>query len=183
MRIHAFGLGLLSLFVSANLRAADSPSQQESSKALAPKSFQIRNHKYGDLLRPKDANGADGTPLVLYPAEPWKCMTWRFHASGELGIQLQNHFTSKTLAATPGNQTPVPVSQVPFAKDSRERPTWQFTRLSDGSYKITDAKSGKALTATKAESDSAPRVVIEAWRDGADQKWDLIEIDPKTLTL
>jgi hypothetical protein len=183
MRIHIFGFWLLLIAVSANLWAADSPGQGDAAKALAPKSFQIRNHKYGDLLRPKDANSADGTPIVLYPAQPWKCMTWKFQLSGESGIQMQNHFTSKTFAAKTGDQAQVPISQIPLAKDSQQRPTWQLTRLSDGSYKIADAKSGKALTAAKAESDSAPRIVLEAWHDGADQKWDLLEIDPKTLTM
>jgi hypothetical protein len=183
MRIHILGLWSLLVAVSANLWAADSSGQGDAAKALAPKSFQIRNHKYGDLLRPQDANSADGTPLVLYPAQPWKCMTWKFFSSGEAGIQMQNHFTSKTFTAKAGDQAPAQVSQVPFAKDSQQRPTWQLTRLSDGSYKIADAKSGKALTAVKSQGDSAPRIVMEAWHEGEDQKWELIETDPKTLTM
>jgi hypothetical protein len=168
---------------SAALWAADSTSQQDGSKALVSKSFQIRNHKYGDLLRPEDANSADGTPIVLYPAQHWKCMTWKVHASGESRVQLQNHYTSKTFAAKAGDQAQAPVYQVPLAKDSQDSPTWQVTRLSDGTYKITEVKSGKALTAAKADARSAAKIVIEAGRDGEDQKWDLIEIDPKTLTL
>src|SRR5438067_288718 len=35
------------------------------------KSYQIRNVKYADLLRPEDANNANGTRIVLYPAQPW----------------------------------------------------------------------------------------------------------------
>ena len=75
------------------------------------------------------------------------------------------------------------VAQVPFSKKPEERPTWQFTKLADGSYKITDAKSGKALTAVKEEAGSGVRIVARAWREGADQKWELIEIDPKQLTM
>ncbi len=154
-----------------------------SAKPAAPNSYQIRNKKFGELLRPEDANSADGTPIVLYPAEHWKCMTWRFHPAGESSVRIQNHFTAKTFAAKAGAGTQPPVSQVPFAKNPQDGPAWQLTRLSDGSYKITDPKSGKALTAAKRDSGSRVRIVIEAWRDGEDQKWDLIEIDPKTLTM
>jgi hypothetical protein len=49
--------------------------------------------------------------------------------------------------------------------------------------KITDTKSGKALTAVKGESGSGAKVVTRAWREEADQKWELIEIDPKQLTM
>jgi hypothetical protein len=37
--------------------------------AAAPESFQVRNRKFGDLLRPEDAHSATGTRLVLYPAQ------------------------------------------------------------------------------------------------------------------
>jgi len=33
---------------------------------------------------------------VLYPAEPWKCMTWKLRPAGESVFHVQNHFTSKT---------------------------------------------------------------------------------------
>ncbi len=183
MRRHILCLCSLIAALSTGLWAADTAVPQDAAKALASKSFQIRNHKYGDLLRPEEANSADGTPIVLYPAQHWKCMTWKLHLAGESRVQMQNHFTSKTFAPKTGDQAQAPVSQVPFAKDSQSRPTWQLTRLKDGSYKVTDAKSGKALTAAKGDSGSAVRIVIEAWRNGDDQKWDLIEIDPKKLTM
>ena len=75
------------------------------------------------------------------------------------------------------------VAQVPFSKKPEERPTWQFTKLADGSYKITDAKSGKALTAVKEEAGAAVRIVVQAWQESDAQKWELIGIDPKQLTM
>src|ERR1700742_2772242 len=74
--------------MTCSLWAADGPA--------AEKSYQIRNCKFDRLLRPRDANSANGTRIVLYPAEPWKCMTWKTHAAGDLAFQLQNHFTGKT---------------------------------------------------------------------------------------
>jgi hypothetical protein len=72
---------------------------------------------------------------------------------------------------------------VPFSKKPEERPTWQLLKLADGTYRITDTKSGRALTAVKGEGGSGAKTVTRAWRGEADQKWELIEIDPKQLTM
>jgi hypothetical protein len=175
--LHVLGFCLATL--SANFAPAAESANPASS---APAFFQVRNKKFGDLLRPEGANSANGTRLVLYPAQPWKCMTWKFHSAGESAFRLQNYFTSKTFSAeirTDGANAPV--KQVPFAKDSAETPVWQFTKLQDGSYKITDAKSGKVLTALREEGNV--RIVVQAWREGDEQKWELISIDPKQLTM
>jgi hypothetical protein len=162
--------------------AAEPPAKSDATKALAPVSYQLRNKKFGELLRPEEARSATGTPIVLYPAQAWKCMTWRFHAAGESAFQLQNHFTSKTFAAdTKTEAAEAAVTQVPFSKEPGERPTWQFTRLPDGTYKIADAKSGKVLTAIK--GDGGLKIVIGAWHKTDDQKWEMQEIDPKQLTM
>lgn len=153
-----------------------------TSNTAAPESYQVRNKQFGDLLRPRDANSADGTPIVLYPAQTWKCLTWKFHPAGEGAFQLQNHFTSKTFAARDQGEPPA-VNQIPFGKDPATRPTWNVTKLTDGSYKIAEAKSGKALTAVKEGGSGSPRVVLQAWKDAPAQKWELLKIDPKDLTM
>ena len=183
-RLKLFCMCLAGSMITLGAVAGESASQPAAGKEAKPGSFQIRNQKYGDLLRPEEANSADGTRIVLYPAQTWKCLTWKFQANGESRFQLQNHFTSKTFAAEAGaDKAPAAVTQVPFSKKPEERPTWQFTKLADGSYKITDAKSGKALSAVKEESGSAVRIVAQAWQDSDAQKWELIEIDPKRLTM
>jgi pullulanase/glycogen debranching enzyme len=183
-RLKLFCVCLASSISVLGALAGDPTSQPEAGKAVVAGWFQVRNQKYSDLLRPEEANGADGTRIVLYPAQPWKCMTWRFHANGESRFQLQNYFTSKTFAAEAGaDKAQAAVTQVPFSKKSDERPTWQFTKLTDGTYKITDAKSGKALTAVKDKAESTARMVVQTWQEGDAQKWKLIEIDPKQLTM
>ena len=58
--------------------------------------YAIKNVQTGMLLRIKDANGKNGTPLVAYSPVNWKCMTWDFkHVEGQT-YQLKNLFTSKT---------------------------------------------------------------------------------------
>jgi hypothetical protein len=164
--------------------AGDSSSPPGAGKAGLSGSVQIRNQKYGNLLRPEEANNADGTRIVLYPAQPWKCMTWKLHGAGDSGFQLQNHFTGKTFAAEAGaDKAEAAVTQVPFSKKPEERPTWQLVKLTEGTYKIADTKSGKALTAVTGEGGSGVKIVARTWREEAEQKWVLIEIDPKQLTM
>jgi hypothetical protein len=111
-------------------------------------------------------------------------MTWKVHALGESVYQLQNHFTSKTFApdAAPGKPEQS-VTQVILSKQTTENPSWQFTRLADGAYRITDAKSGKALTAVKDERGYGAKVIVQPWQDKEEQKWQLTPIDPKQLTM
>jgi hypothetical protein len=122
--------------------------------------------------------------IVLYPAQAWKCMTWRLQPAGESVFQLKNLFTSKTFCASSDtNAQQQSVTQVPLPKDGSEPPTWHFARLADGSYKITDGKSGKALTAVKGADDYSIKIVIALWENLDEQKWELEKIDPKQLTM
>jgi hypothetical protein len=164
--------------------AEDTPANANSAKSPEATTYQIRNLKHQELLRPKDANGANDTPIVLYPAQSWKCMTWRLQPAGESAFHLKNLFTSKTFCASSNtNAQQQSVTQVPLSKDGGESPTWQFTKLADGNYKITDSKSGKALTAVKGSDDYSIKIVIAPWQNLDEQKWQLEKIDPKQLTM
>jgi hypothetical protein len=168
---------------AVGLPAAEAGSGAASAKPAAPESFQIRNKKFGDLLRPEEANSATGTRIVLYPAQLWKCMTWKMYPAGESVFQLQNHFTSKTFAPAAGaDGATAAVAQVPFAREAPDRPAWRFTKLPDGLYQITEVKSGKALTAVAADGGSA-RVMVAPWDQRDEQKWELLKTDPARLTM
>lgn len=141
------------------------------------KSYQIRNRKYDELLRPRDANNADGTRIVLYPAQPWKCMTWKLHAAGDSVFQLQNHFTQKTFEVKT-NEAGTVLLQVPLNRDPAKRPAWKFEKLSDGFYRISDVASGKCLAAP-----SEGAVTLAPVENQREQEWELIETDPAKLTM
>lgn len=167
--------------IAAN--AGDFSSDSNLERSVAPKSFQIRNKKYGELLRPEDASNATGARIVLNPGQPWRCMTWKFYPAGESVFQLQNRFTSKTLASDPyADGAQIPVTQVPFSKQAPERPKWRFTKLPDGFYQITEVKSGKTLTAVPSEIGRV-RIMVMEWAQTDRQKWELIKIDADSLTM
>lgn len=144
-------------------------------------SFQICNVQFGNLLRPLDASNRDGTPIVLYPAAPWKCMTWKCVPQGE-NYSLQNRFTSKTLAASGSNDgQPNFLVQTPWAKIYADRPAWKFTKLEDGNYKILDPKTGQVLTSLK-DDQHGVRVALEEWADKRGQRWEIRKA-PARLTM
>jgi hypothetical protein len=88
-------LAMLAMLAGATMTRAADPAPTPS---IPLESCQLRNKKFGKLLRPEDASGADGARIVLYAAQPWKCMTWKMHPAGESTFNLQNHFTGKTFA-------------------------------------------------------------------------------------
>jgi hypothetical protein len=70
-----------------------------------------------------------------------------------------------------------------MAKSGDGSPVWQFTKLPDGHYKITDSSSGKALTAMQNPGEHQASIVIAPWKNLDEQKWQLEKIDPKALTM
>ena len=153
--------------VTAKLLAADDapPPPQE---AAAGKSFQIESvANPGRLVRPEDANSRDGTPIVLYPQQAWKCMTWKFDVpAGTTAnadcFRLVNHFTHKTLAADNGDAV------VERPADAAA-PLWKFVKLPDGMYRIEQPATGRALTAT---ADGG--LAVKPWTSTDGQKWRLL---------
>lgn len=154
-------------------------------KAEEPQSnaaFHIANVASGKVLRPYDARNQDGNPIVLYSLVPWKCVTWKFVPSGN-DYQLQNLFTSKTLVASAATEGKTRfVVQTSWGKEASERPSWSFVKLSDGTYKIVDAKTGLALTAVPDEKFGT-RVALQEWKEQSEQKWKLQKVAPEDLTM
>ena len=71
-----------------------------SSAQVIEGTYAIKNMQTGMLLRIKDANKSNGTPLVAYDPVNWKCVTWQFnHVEGDT-YQLKNLFTGKTFQST-----------------------------------------------------------------------------------
>ena len=186
----AFLVGLSVLVLTLTGAVAGDPSSAPA-QTTAPEAttYQIRNVKYGELLRPRDANNAEGTPIVLYPAQPWKCMTWQLkprNDSDATTFRVKNLFTSKTFHAVPDPDTNAPqqrVAQFRFPIDGTPAPAWRFVRQDDGSYEIADVQSGHAVTAVKDDDVSEARIVTAIWSNQESQKWRLEKIDPKDLTM
>ena len=86
---HALTLTATSILLSHFAMAEPANDKALPGKGDTPKSYQIANKKHGDLLRPKDANGSNGTPIVLYPVQLWKCLTWKLTPAGDSEFRLR----------------------------------------------------------------------------------------------
>lgn len=64
--------------------------------------YAIKNVQNGMLLRVKDASNKNGTPLVAYNPQNWKCMTWDFIQVSEGTYQMKNLLTNKTFQPKDG---------------------------------------------------------------------------------
>lgn len=61
-RISTSLVGLIALNLLWNVAAAEPAVKLPEADSVGPASFQIRNKKFGDLLRCENANNANGTP-------------------------------------------------------------------------------------------------------------------------
>jgi hypothetical protein len=145
----------------------------DAATPTAGESFQIESAAHpGQLLRVEDAKSADGTPMVLYPKQAWRCMTWELQADGD-GVRLKNHFTKKTLGPTtaPSGSANAPVVQRPLAKSPVRTEAWQFVPIDGkpGLFRIVHTETGLAL-----EADDEGNVVAKKPSDAANQQWRLL---------
>ena len=97
--------------------------------------YAIKNVQTGLLLRIKDANGKNGTPLVAYSPENWKCMTWNFKQVEGNTYQLQNLFTNKTFEPiTDSSAHIITLSEQPM--EAKPNQQYEFITAENNSYLI-----------------------------------------------
>ena len=162
--IHPFKTAAIASLCAIALGAAATTGPS----SLAGQSHQIENVAQSDLLRPRDANSANGTPIVLYSHQDWKCMTWKLEAVGD-DVRLVNYFTHKTFypdAAADGSA----VTQHPAAKPAGDAEKWRFIPVDGGHYRLEHAATGKTLAVT-----ADGNVVIETYTGAATQQWKLLD--------
>jgi hypothetical protein len=97
--------------------------------------YAIKNVQNGMLLRIKDANGKNGTPLVSYDPQNWKCMTWDFKHAGGNTYQLQNLFTHKTFQPQTKASANVALEEQPLAENAATQ-QYEFEPVGKDTYLI-----------------------------------------------
>jgi hypothetical protein len=139
--------------------------------------YAIKNVQTGMLLRVKDANSKNGTPLVAYTPENWKCMTWNFKNTGTNTYQLQNLFTSKTFQPAKQADVDVPFDEQPLVKDA-ENQQYEFIAVKKDTYLIK--LKGTELYVTPADSKGSVNsaIVLAKKRDAPEQLWNIYAQSP-----
>jgi len=140
--------------------------------------YAIKNVQTGMLLRIKDANGKNGTPLVAYSPVNWKCMIWDFkHVEGQT-YQLKNLFTSKTFQPKTGAPAEnVVLEQQPLVA-SQANQEYDFILLKKDIYLIR--AKGTELYITPVDKDGTTDTgIMLAKKDGSKlQQWTIYEQKP-----
>ncbi|MCC8423464.1 RICIN domain-containing protein [Mucilaginibacter sp. UR6-11] len=139
--------------------------------------YAIKNVQTGMLLRVKDAGSKNGTPLVAYYPENWKCMTWNFKKTDANTYQLQNLLTHKTFQPVKPAGADVPFDEQPLVPgDTRQQ--YEFILVKKATYLIK--LKGTELYVTPADSQGAlnSAIILAAKKNTPDQLWTIYEQAP-----
>jgi hypothetical protein len=139
--------------------------------------YAIKNVKTGMLLRIKDANKKDGTPIVAYYPENWKCMTWNFKKTDENTYQLQNLFSNKTLQPVANAAADVAFEERPLLPNDTKQ-QYEFIAVKKDTYLIKQKGTDLYLTPADIKGSVNTAIVLAAKRGTTDQHWFIYEQAP-----
>lgn len=132
--------------------------------------YAIKNVKTGMLLRVKDAGNANGTPLVAYYPENWKCMTWNFKNTGNETYQLQNLLTGKTFQPGAAAGENVAFDEQPL-KDGAGNQQYEFIKVKQDTYKIRLKGTELYVTPSDDKGKVNSAIVLNRENNQSDQLW------------
>lgn len=140
--------------------------------------YAIKNVETGILLRIKDANKSDGTPLVAYSPVNWKCVTWDFNHVDRQIYQLRNLFTGKTFQ--PVNSTPsdgVSLEQEPLISKQASQ-QYEFIPVEKDIYLIRLKGTDLYITPSDNKGTINSEIILAKKRGGKLQQWEIYEQKP-----
>ena len=141
--------------------------------------YAIKNVETGMLLRIKDANKTNGTPIVAYSPVNWKCVTWDFqHVDGQ-SYQLRNLYSNKTFQSI--NTIPAPgvalEEQPLIAKQTIQQ--YEFIPAGKDNYLIRLKATDLYITPSDKDGTSNSPIIL-AKKDGSKlQQWTIYEQHPE----
>ena len=139
--------------------------------------YAIKNVQTGMLLRIKDANKANGTPLVLNNPESWKCMTWDFkHTEGDV-YQLLNLFSGKTFQPKQVAAEGVAMVQQPLIKDDANQ-QYEFIRAGKNIYVIRLKGTELYITPSDGQGTTNGAILLAKRNNSILQQWTIYEQQP-----
>lgn len=139
--------------------------------------FAIKNVSTGMLLRVKDAQSADGTPLVAYYPENWKCMTWRFISQKENTYQLQNLLTRKTFqpAGDANSESFLEEKQLLSGSSAQQ---YEFILVKNDTYRIRQKDTELYLTLDSEKAVVNTTIKLAKKKDSTAQLWTIYKQEP-----
>ena len=139
--------------------------------------FVLKNVHTGKYVRIKDANGANGTPIVAYSPVNWKCVTWEFKPSAEGGYTLKNLFSGKTLQPLNGEaKAGAIMEEQPLSKDKNQE--YEVIPAGENQYYVRLKGSELYLTPADPGGETNSSIVLQPKKEGDLQRWTLVEQHP-----
>lgn len=139
--------------------------------------YAIKNVQTGMLLRIKDANSKNGTPIVAYYPENWKCMTWNFKKTEANTYQLQNLFSNKTLQPISAAAANVAFEEQPLVSgDAKQQ--YEFIKVKKDTYMIKLKGTDLYVTPADGKGSVNSAIILAAKRTTPGQLWNIYEQAP-----
>lgn len=140
--------------------------------------YAIKNVATGMLLRIKDANKANGTPLVAYDPVNWKCMTWDFKQVEGQTYQLKNLFTGKTFEPKSEKASEgVTLEQQPFDTNATDQ-QYEFISVGESIYQIRLKGTDLYLSPSDSKGDINTNIILSKKNNTKLQQWTIYEQHP-----
>ncbi|MES2425371.1 MAG: RICIN domain-containing protein [Bacteroidota bacterium] len=139
--------------------------------------YAIKNVKTGMLLRVKDAHSKNGTPLVAYYPENWKCMTWDFKKTDANTYQLRNLLTNKTFQPVAAANTDVAFDEQPLVPNDAKQ-QYEFIPVKKDTYLIKLKGTDLYITPADPKGEVNSAIVLAAKKGTPDQQWFIYEQAP-----
>lgn len=139
--------------------------------------FALKNVHTGQYVRIKDANSANGTPIVAYSPVNWKCVTWAFKPSINGAYTLRNLFSGKTLQPLHGEaRAGVSMEEQPLNGGKVQ----EYEVVSAGKDQFYVKLKGTDLYLTPSDPGGATNtsILLQPKQDGDLQRWTFIEQHP-----
>jgi hypothetical protein len=139
--------------------------------------YAIKNMQTGMLLRVKDAHSENGTPLVAYYPENWKCMTWNFkHVDGNT-YELQNLLTGKTFQPKSSANAGIAFEEQPLNADGNNQ-IYEFERVDKDVFMIKLKGTDLYITPSDKKGAVNSAIVLAKKTESKDQYWNIYEQVP-----
>ena len=139
--------------------------------------YAIKNVQTGMLLRIKDASNKNGTPLVAYGPQNWKCMTWNFILVEGNTYQLKNLFTGKTFQPKISDTAESGLEEQPVSLGSNNQ-QYEFEPAAKDIYRIKLKGTELYLTPEDKKGATNSLIILTRKTGTKEQQWTIYEQAP-----
>jgi hypothetical protein len=139
--------------------------------------YAIKNVQTGMLLRIKDANTKDGTPLVSYDPEDWKCMTWDFKQVDANTYQLKNLLSGKTFEPAGAITAGTALHEEPLSTTATTQ-LYEFEQVAKDTYTIKLKGTDLYVTPSDEKGRTNSSIILSPKSGSKLQQWTIYQQSP-----